>query len=106
MFVLPSKTTALGEKEGLGLVVLEAMIAGIPVIGTDCGGIAETIIHEKTGLIVPENDVNALQIAMVRILENSEYRDELVHNARTEIDQKYTDESLSNTMKQWYGVVE
>lgn len=106
LFVLPSKTTALGEKEGLGLVVLEAMIAGIPVIGTDCGGIAETIIHEKTGLIVPENDVNALQNAMVRILENSEYRDELVHNARTEIDQKYTDESLSNTMKQWYGVVE
>ena len=39
LFVLPSKTTALGEKEGLGLVVLEAMMSGGPVIGTGCGGI-------------------------------------------------------------------
>ena len=63
LFVLPSKTTALGEKEGLGLVVLEAMMSGVPVIGTDCGGIKETIEHGKTGIIVAENDVDALHMA-------------------------------------------
>ena len=68
LFILPSKTTSLGEKEGLGLVVLEAMMAGVPVIGTDCGGIKETIVDGKTGVIVPENDADALHNAMANLL--------------------------------------
>tara|TARA_B100000683_G_scaffold187040_1_gene180269 strand:- start:3790 stop:5007 length:1218 start_codon:yes stop_codon:yes gene_type:complete len=106
LFVLPSRTTSLGEKEGLGLVVLEAMMAGVPVIGTDCGGIKETITHHKTGIIVPEGDINALHNSMVDLLDNNALRSEMVQNAHSEIDQKYTIESLTSTMKQWYGVVE
>ena len=105
LFVLPSKTTSLGEKEGLGLVVLEAMMAGVPVIGSDCGGISETIVHQKTGLIVPEDDVDALHGAMVELLNNASLRTELAENAHAEIDRTYATESLTNTMKQWYGVV-
>lgn len=104
LFVLPSKTTSLGEKEGLGLVVLEAMIAGVPVIGTDCGGIKETITHRKTGLLVSEDDVNALHKAMVELLGNKQLQTELVQNARSEINQKYSTESLTTAMKRWYGV--
>jgi len=104
LFILPSRTTSLGEKEGLGLVILEAMMSGIPVIGTDCGGIKETIEHGTTGIIVPENDDVALHGAMVELLLNSEKRNELVQNAHAEIDRKYSSESLTNTMKKWYGV--
>lgn len=104
LFVLASKTTSMGEKEGLGLVILEAMMSGIPVIGTDCGGIKETIQHQKTGVIVPENDAIALHDAMVELLKNPQKRKELIQNARSEIDQKYSVESLTDKMKRWYGV--
>ena len=104
LFVLPSKTTALGEKEGLGLVVLEAMMSGVPVIGTDCGGIKETIEHGKTGIIVAENDVDALHIAMVDMIKDVGKRDQFSHHAHAEVTRKYSSESLVTAMKQWYGV--
>jgi len=85
LFVLPSKTTALGEKEGLGLVVLEAMMSGVPVIGTDCGGIKETIEHGKTGIIVAENDVDALHIAMVDLIKDVGKREQFSHHAHEEV---------------------
>ena len=104
LFVLPSKTTALGEKEGLGLVVLEAMMSGVPVIGTDCGGIKETIEHGKTGIIVAENDVDALHIAMVDMIKDVGKREQFSHHAHAEVTRKYSSESLVTAMKQWYGV--
>ncbi len=104
LFVLPSKTTALGEKEGLGLVVLEAMMSGVPVIGTDCGGIKETIEHGKTGIIVAENDVDALHIAMVDLIKDVGKREQFSHHAHAEVTRKYSSESLVTAMKQWYGV--
>ena len=104
LFVLPSRTTALGEKEGLGLVVLEAMMSGVPVIGTNCGGIKETIEHGKTGIIVPENDVNALHLAMVDLIQDVGKREQFSHHAHAEVARKYSSESLVTAMKQWYGV--
>tara|TARA_B100002052_G_scaffold284498_1_gene296443 strand:- start:12875 stop:14086 length:1212 start_codon:yes stop_codon:yes gene_type:complete len=104
LFVLPSKTTALGEKEGLGLVVLEAMMSGVPVIGTDCGGIKETIEHGKTGIIVAENDVDALHMAMVDLIQDVGKREQFSHHAHAEVTRKYSSESLVTAMKQWYGV--
>ncbi len=104
LFVLPSRTTALGEKEGLGLVVLEAMMSGVPVIGTNCGGIKETIEHGKTGIMVPENDVNALHLAMVDLIQDVGKREQFSHHAHAEVARKYSSESLVTAMKQWYGV--
>jgi glycosyltransferase involved in cell wall biosynthesis len=62
VFVLPS----LGE--GLGIVLLEAQALGVPVIGTDVGGIPDVIAHETTGLLVPPSDAKALAAAIVRVL--------------------------------------
>ena len=104
LFVLPSRTTALGEKEGLGLVILEAMMSGVPVIGTSCGGIKETIEHGRTGIIVPENDVDALHVAMVDLIQDVAKREQFSHHAHAEVARKYSSESLVDTMKQWYGV--
>ena len=106
LFILPSKTTSLGEKEGLGLVVLEAMMAGVPVIGTDCGGIRETIVNGRTGIIIPENDVDALHHAMADLLNDPKQRIELINNAHSAIDKRYSTKSLTITMKKWYGVVD
>jgi glycosyltransferase involved in cell wall biosynthesis len=53
--------------EGLGRVLMEGGLLGLPVIGSDMGGIAEVIQHQETGLVVPPGDVRALADAMLRL---------------------------------------
>ena len=79
-------------------------MSGVPVIGTNCGGIKETIEHGKTGIIVPENDVHALHLAMVDLIQDVGKREQFSHHAHTEVTRKYSSESLVTAMKQWYGV--
>ena len=51
-------------------VIAEAMVAGVPVIGTDAGGIPFMITHDKTGQIVPVRDVPKLTAALQRYLDH------------------------------------
>ena len=84
------------------MVLLEAMSAGIPVIGTDCGGIPEIIHHEKTGLLVPQNDVSSLSIALKRLQEDSVLRDNLVDGANQLIQSRYRGEAMIDSLREWY----
>lgn len=56
------------SKEGLPRVVLEAMLAGKPVVGSDVTGTRELIVHEETGLIYGYGDIPALTAALRRLL--------------------------------------
>ena len=64
LFVLPS---LFGE--GLPMVVLEAMAAGVPVVATDVEGIPEAIRHGQDGVIAPAGDPKALAQAMIDVIE-------------------------------------
>jgi glycosyltransferase involved in cell wall biosynthesis len=54
--------------EGMPSILLESMGCGVPMIATDVGGIREILQHEKTGLLVPAKDVQALAAACERLL--------------------------------------
>jgi glycosyltransferase involved in cell wall biosynthesis len=56
------------DYEGCPLAVVEAMAAGVPVVATDAGGVAELVEHERTGLITPAGDVEALAAALASVL--------------------------------------
>lgn len=56
--------------EGLSMAVLEAMARAVPVIATDVGGNRELVHDERTGLLVPSNDVTALRMAITRMLRD------------------------------------
>lgn len=56
--------------EGFGLVLCEAMAAKTPVIGTNVVGVNEVIIHNKTGILVEENNINELSDAIIKIKNN------------------------------------
>jgi glycosyltransferase involved in cell wall biosynthesis len=75
-FVLTSLT------ETLGLVMLEAMASGLPVIATPAGGIADHLRHEENGLIYAAGDVTGMAHAIVRLCMNRKLRDDLALGAR------------------------
>ena len=62
--VVPSRS------EGFGLAVVEAMLAGIPVVATDVGGLPELIEQERTGLLVPADNPDALAGAIARVIDD------------------------------------
>lgn len=76
IFVLPSLL------ENLPFAIIEAQLAGKPIVSTDAGGIPEMIIHGKTGLLTPVNDSKTLAINLKKVLEDYYFRRNLAYNAR------------------------
>ena len=56
--------------------ILEAMAAGIPVVSTDVGSVAESVVHERTGYVVPPSDLEQLTSRLLYLLQRP-------HEART-----------------------
>jgi glycosyltransferase involved in cell wall biosynthesis len=67
VLVLPAIVDARGDTEGLGVVLLEAMSYGVPVIGSNLGGITDIIVDGETGLLVPAQNSAALAAAIERL---------------------------------------
>ena len=88
LLVLPSYT------EGLPLVILEAMAAGKPVIATPVGGIPEIVIDQETGLLVPVEDVQALEDAILRLLQNPHLKNEMGSKGLEIVRKKFSVEKM------------
>ncbi len=68
LLLLPSST------ESFGLVALEAMASGVPVIASDIGGIPEVVRHGSTGYLAPVGDVRQMTEHAVRLLQDNDLR--------------------------------
>jgi glycosyltransferase involved in cell wall biosynthesis len=68
LFVLPSKS------EAFGYVLIEAGLAGVPVVATRVGGIPDIITSEENGLLVPPDNTPALTEALRRMIADEELR--------------------------------
>lgn len=64
LFVLPSKTAASGDMEGIPVALMEAMAQGLPVLATRHSGTPELVEHEASGLLCDEGDWRALAANM------------------------------------------
>jgi glycosyltransferase involved in cell wall biosynthesis len=80
VFAAPSPFEA-----GPGLVYLEAMACGLPVVACALEGLAETVEDGRTGLLVPVGDTAATADALVRLLREESLRRELGAAARREV---------------------
>ena len=68
--------------ESFGLVALEAMACGTPVVGTRVGGLQTLIDHGESGLLVPAGDYQALAESIAKVLTDHRLRMHLAHGAR------------------------
>jgi glycosyltransferase involved in cell wall biosynthesis len=67
LLAVPSVPTADGRREGLPVVIVEAMASGVPVVASRLSGIPEIVDHQRTGLLVAPGDPEALAAALLRI---------------------------------------
>lgn len=79
--------------EPFSLVVLEALAAGVPVIGSNLGSVASVVQHERTGLHFGAGDEQALAAAVARAWSEPEAMAVMARHARQEYEKKYTPEA-------------
>jgi len=90
--------------EGLPNVILEACLAGLPVVATSVGGVTEIIEDERTGFVVPPDDVDALADGMQRLMQLSpEDRSKMLSSARDFVELTFKPQVV---MDIWEGVFE
>ncbi|MEO8467868.1 MAG: glycosyltransferase [Gammaproteobacteria bacterium] len=77
------------EREGLGLALLEAAAAGVPVVACAAGGVPEIVEHDATGLLAPVGDAAALQDAIARLIAAPEGRKRLGAAARARAERRF-----------------
>ena len=90
--------------ESFGLVALEAMACGTPVVGTRVGGLQKLIEDGESGLLVPAGDYQALAEAIAQVLTDPRLRMHLAHGARDRAEH-YTWKSVGDQIEALYAEI-
>ena len=96
VFVLPSLN------EAFGLVLLEAMMAGLPIIATNNGGIPEIIEDGKNGILVPPKDAESLAKAVEKILSSPKLREKMSEQNQEDVREKFEVKDMVNKTEEVY----
>ena len=96
VFVLPAIVDHKGDTEGLGVVLIEAMELGLPIVASNVGGIPDVVVDGESGILVPEKDPVALADAFKRLEADATLIQKLLAGARKRIEECFT----------WNGIIE
>jgi D-inositol-3-phosphate glycosyltransferase len=88
--------------EPFGLVAIEAMASGTPVVASDVGGLQYTVVSEKTGLLAPPQDERAFARAIDRILADPDWRSELGEAARRRVMTEFSWQGVAQHLSDLY----
>jgi glycosyltransferase involved in cell wall biosynthesis len=89
VLAVPSVPTSSGRREGLPVVTMEAMAAGLPVVASALSGIPEIVEDGVTGLLVPPRDGHALATALERIAADAGLRGRLAAAGHRRVEERY-----------------
>ncbi len=98
IFVLPSRS----RSEAFGIVQLEAMARGKPVVATTVGGVPYVVKENETGLLVPPVDSMALAKALTKLLENTRFRHRLGQAGRKRVIDFFTRKPTTQKLEDVY----
>jgi N-acetyl-alpha-D-glucosaminyl L-malate synthase BshA len=96
VFLLPS------ELESFGLSALEAMASGVPVVGSDAGGLPEVVKHAETGFLLPVGDVEGMAARTLEILKDEEHRRCLGQAGRRRAAALFSADRIVSEYEQYY----
>jgi glycosyltransferase involved in cell wall biosynthesis len=86
--------------EGLPLSILEAMRAGLPVVASDVGGVAEAVRNDVTGWVVPRGDITALAARLRTLLTSAPLRQQMGEGGHDLFHRQFTfDQMLQKTLQ-------
>lgn len=102
LFILPSVVDSQGNTEGLGVVLLEAMACGLPVIGSNVGGITDIIKDGLTGLLVEEKDFIGISGSIITLIENENLREELSNKGHKLVSTKFSWDKVARRYNEIY----
>jgi glycosyltransferase involved in cell wall biosynthesis len=83
--VAPSVPTKQGKREGIPVVLMEAMGSGVPVIASRLSGIPELVEHDRSGLLAPPRDARALADMLERLYRDPALRQRLGQSGRDKV---------------------
>jgi glycosyltransferase involved in cell wall biosynthesis len=98
IFVLPAPA------EPFGLVLVEAMMAGLPVVAVNNGGPAEIAIDEQTGILVPRGDVDAIGKAIAKLIENPSICQSMGIQGQLRAEVVYSSATMAKSTGNVYGL--
>jgi D-inositol-3-phosphate glycosyltransferase len=90
--------------EPFGIVPLESMACGVPVVAASVGGLIDTVVDHKTGLHVPPRDPEAVADALAALLADPQFAAELGRAGRQRVRTRYTWDRVAADTERAYGV--
>ena len=90
------------KAEALCLSILESMIAGIPAVGTDSGGVSEVISHGENGYLVPVGDDGALAERLTELLNDEEKRTAMGRRAAEKAEKEFLADKMTKRIEKLY----
>ena len=104
-FVLPAVIDSKGDTEGLGVVLLEAMTYGKPVIASAAGGIVDIVRGGRNGFLVPPGDAAALADAIQACVENPDRARALGEQGRIDVENGFSWDVIADRLAALYASV-
>ncbi len=102
IFLLPSVTASDGDKEGIPVVLMEAMAMGLHVISTTHSGIGELVIDGESGYLLPERDVEGLGEKLEHLIACPDLCRQMACRGREYVLQHYNINSLNRKLEELY----
>lgn len=98
ILLAPSVTALSGDKEGIPVVIMEALACGLPVIATEHSGIPEIVDDGRTGLLVPERNAEALANAVQHLARSRDLYESISMAGRTRVEEEYNNKLLGDKL--------
>jgi glycosyltransferase involved in cell wall biosynthesis len=88
--------------EGFGIVLLEAMLAGLPIVATNVSAIPEIVVDGETGILVPPGDHDGIAAGLARLLSDPSLRGRLGEAGRARAHAEFSVERMTARTVEFY----